>query len=125
MLIESGPAQVIEGGVVTTFGGHGLVLVLELPEDNLAVELVFASEPDAAAAVEAEETDVGWRFRCRNFDDPGGRGSAEPVLLGEIGDDLVFFHFRVFRYGASADRTVHYTFFRASKVKVGWAPTAG
>ena len=122
MLIESGPAQVIEGGVVTTFGGNNLVLVLELPEDNLVVELCFDRDASGEPAVHTHETEVGWRLSCVNFDDPAGRGSALPVLLGELGDDLVFLHFRVFRYGSTPDRTVHYTFFRAAKARVGWSP---
>ena len=32
----------------------------------------------------------------------------------------MFLHFRAFCYGAGPDWTVHYTFFRAHKDRVGW-----
>lgn len=124
MVIESGPAWVIEHGVVTTFGGHPLTLVLQLPEDNLAVELHFVDDggdPD----VRTEETPTGYRLHCVNFGDASGRGSAEPVLLGQIAEDLLFMHFRVFRFGLSIDRTVQFTFYRARKARLGWTPAPG
>lgn len=125
MRIRSGSGWVVDSGVVTTFGGASLELVLELPDDNLMVELCFDSDDSGAPAVRSTETGNGWRLQCTNFDDERGRGSAEPVLLGEIGADLIFLHFRVFRYGASVDRTIHFTFFRARKERVGWTTREG
>ena len=125
MRIRSGPAWVVDSGVVTTFGGHGLLLAVALPEDNLAVELEFSSDGSGVAAVHSMETDVGYRLRCVNFDDTSGRGSAEPVLLGALGEDLVFLHFRVQLFGRSTDRTVFYTVYRVRKDEVGWTDQAG
>lgn len=126
MLVQSGPAWVLASGSATTFGGHPLALVLQMADDNLAVELRFEEDPAApGAAVRSAESPTGWIFRCVNFEPLAGRGSAEPVLLGEIGEDLVFLHFRAFRYGASRDWTVHYTFFRAHKARVGWTARPG
>ena len=123
MQIQSGPAWVLDSGVVTTFGGNPLLLVLELPEDNLAVELRFADDPSAPGAqVRSEETGTGYVLHCVNFEPLLGRGSAAPILLGELGGDLVFLHFRAFRYGATLDWTVQYTFYRAHKERVGWTP---
>ena len=86
MLIQSGAAWVLDSGQVTTFGGNALHLVLELDEDNLVVELRFDQDPAATGAeVRSEETPTGWAFRCVNFEPLAGRGSAWPVLLGEIG----------------------------------------
>jgi hypothetical protein len=45
------------------------------------------------------------------------------MLLGEIGADLFFLHFRVSRFGRSDDRTVFYTLYRVVKTDVGWTPT--
>lgn len=124
MVIQSGPARVVDSGVATTFGGHPLVLVLELGEDNLVVELRFTTDPTSLeASVHADSTDVGYVIRCVNFNDGSGRGSATPVLLGELDEDLVFMHFRAFRHGNSPDHTVHYTFYRVRKERVGWTPT--
>ncbi len=59
-----------------------------------------------------------------NFDGPEGRGSADPVLVADVADDLVFLHFRVFRHGRTADRTVHYTFYSVAKSAIGWVPAS-
>lgn len=125
MLIESGPALVIDSGVATTFGGHGLTIVLELPEDNFVVRWDFHTDPTRSApAIDSQITPTGLLLRCSGFDDASGRGSAQPVLLGEIGDDLIFLHFRVFRHGRSVDRSVQYTFYRVAQAQVGWSPSA-
>ena len=62
-------------------------------------------------------------LRLVNFGGTAGRGSAQPVLLSETPRDLLFFHFRVFRYGRTDDHTVHYTFYRVAKDQVGWRDT--
>lgn len=124
MFIESGPATVIEAGTVTTFAGHPLTLLVQLPEDRLVVELVFTDGDGGEPSVETAHTDVGVRLQCTGFDDASGRGTAEPMLLGELGEDLLFLHFRVFRYGTTRDRTVHFTLFRTTKDRVGWRPTS-
>jgi hypothetical protein len=124
--IQSGPAWVLDSGTVTTFGGNPLLLVLELPEDNFAVELRFSHEPEISSAeVRSEETGTGLLLQCVNFEPLAGRGSALPVLLGELGEDLVFLHFRAFRYGASPDWTVSFTFYRSHKDRVGWTSPGG
>lgn len=121
--ITSGPAVVLACGEATTFGGAGLELVLD-PPHALTVRLSFTADPEVAGvAVRALPAEPGsWHFELVHFDKPDGRGSAEPVLLGETADGLVFLHFRVSRFGRSADRTVHFTFFRVSKADAGWVP---
>ncbi len=122
VVIRSGPADVIDTGMVTTFGGGDLALTVGMPEGSWVVELAFLSDSSTSdVSVGTTELASGIRFECVNFDDADGRGSAVPVLLGELGDDLVFFHFRVFRFGRTEDRTVHYTVYRAKKVDVGWS----
>ena len=125
--IGSGPADVLDAGTATTFGGHDLTLVLVVPEGRWTVELAFLSDPSVpGVAVSSESLDEGGiRFECVNFDGPDGRGSAVPVLLGELGDDLVFFHFRVWLHGRSVDRTVHWSFYRVKKADVGWQAAMG
>ncbi|MEQ1566974.1 MAG: DUF6864 domain-containing function [Myxococcota bacterium] len=111
-LIESGPARVVDSGTVTTFAGHPLTLRWEV----LEVTLVFRSDPAIEGpAVATTALDGGWRIECTNFDDATGRGSAEPVLLGERLDTRVFFHFRAFRYGRTLDHTVHYTVYEVAR----------
>lgn len=122
--ITSGAATVIASGQVTSFGGQPLRFGLKVDEDlTFQVELVFASDPALGdVAVRPEHLDDGLRFHLVNFDGADGRGSAVPVLLGELGEHLWFMHFRVFRYGRTEDHTVHYSFYKARKADVGWRP---
>lgn len=123
--VRSGPARVVDGGVVATFHGHGLSLsprVDDGPEGVRArVEFTFESAGGEPAVV-AEPLPGGYRLRCVDMD---GRGSAEPVLLGELGDDLLFFHFQIQRFGRAIDRFVTWTVFRVAKADVGWRPAGG
>lgn len=124
-IASSGPARIVAAGQVTTFAGHGLLLEVDVGIP-LEVELIFAT--DAARdglAVELVPTPpprIAWRLV--NFDGADGRGSADPVLVAEVADDLVFLHFRVFRFGRTADRTVHYTLYLVAKAAIGWVPAS-
>jgi hypothetical protein len=120
--VKSGPADVVESGHITSFLGNSIFLTLEIEESKTVVELIFDDEGEGEAAVESEYFDGGLRLICRHFGDSLGKGSAQPVLLGEAETKLIFFHFRVFRYGNTQDRTVHYTFYRVLKEDVGWKP---
>ena len=109
----SGPARVVDTGMVTTFGGFPLVLGIERPA-LLEVELRFTTDPLVAdVAVRPIGGGGGARviWELVNFDGPDGRGSAAPVLVAEHGQSNIFLHFRVFRFGRTEDRTVHYTFY--------------
>lgn len=114
--LTSGPARVLASGTVTTWFGHGLELELELDGVPLRLAVTFAEGP--TPAVDTRALDDGWALLLTGFGD--GRGSAEPALLGAFGDDLVFLHFRVFRFGATQDHTLHYTLHRVAKAQVGW-----
>lgn len=118
---HSGPARVVASGEVTSFFGHPLAIRFDLPEGPLHVS--FAFKPGQEPHADSELRDDGWAFTLSGFDDDRGRGSAEPVLLGELADDLVFLHFRAFRFGETPDHTLHYTCFRVPKADVGWEPT--
>ncbi len=112
----SGPATVIASGMVTTFFGQRLLLSVDLPDRVARVEFWFATEPEVAdVAVRIDATPLGYVIECVNFDGPEGRGTATPMLLDDLGDHLLYFHFRVFRFGRTDDRTVHYTFYVTPK----------
>jgi hypothetical protein len=121
--IWSGPAEVVAHGTVTSFGGHGIYLELPFGGRTFAIGITFREDPDRQGpAVDSVAMPNGVRLDLVNFDGPDGRGSAQPSLVGEAGDDLLMWHFRVFRYGRSVDRTLHFTFFRVPKADVGWSP---
>lgn len=124
--LTSGPAEILSTASVTTFAGHPLRLGLSIDGSDWFLELCFEDDP-SSEQMEAHTSilDGGVRIRCVNFDDLAGRGSATPVLLGEVGSHLLFLHFRVFRYGSSVDRTVHYTVYRVDKAAVDWTPASG
>jgi hypothetical protein len=116
LTIQSGPATVVANGMATCFFGHPLTFVLSIDGAALEVVLFFVTdEGDASCRVSSAEVSGGWHFRLINFDESHGKGSSEPVLLGEREDTLLFFHFRTFRYGQTRDRSVHYTFFTMEK----------
>ncbi|MCB9668603.1 MAG: hypothetical protein H6736_03410 [Alphaproteobacteria bacterium] len=120
--VTSGPARVVASGSATCFMGHELTLTIEEPV-AIVVDLAFESDPSVEdVAVDVATFANRMRLVCKNFDRADGRGSAQPVLLGEAGDLLVFLHFRVFLYGRTADRTVHYTLYAVRKDDVGWEP---
>jgi len=123
--IQSGPAEVVEHGTVTACWGNSLFLEIEISDSRTTVELVFDEEGTGEATIDTEYTELGVRLICRHFGDEMGRGSSQPVLLGELEDSLLLFHFRVFRYGKTEDRTVHYSFFRVMKSDVNWKPLVG
>ncbi len=121
--VTSGPGRVIASGMVTALWGHDLVLHVAHGPAPFQVTLGWVSDP----SVRDVEVRTAWpaggiRFDLVNFDAADGRGTAEPVLLTEAGEDLVFLHFRVFRFGNTTDRTVHYTVFAVAKDAIGWRP---
>ncbi len=114
--LHSGPARIIASGSATCFLGNDLNLAIVADAQRFVLELVFSTDPDTAdVAIDTVSLDDGLRLHCVNFDRADGRGSAVPVALGSCGEDVIFVHFRVFRYGRTVDRTVHYTFFRAPR----------
>ena len=116
LTIQSGPATVIANGMVTCFFGHPLSFSLAIDGATLEVVLFFVTDDsDTSCRVASEEVGGGWHFRLINFDESQGKGSSEPVLLGERDGTLLLFHFRTFRYGQTRDRSVHYTFFTMEK----------
>lgn len=119
--LRSGPADVLASGEVTTFFGHPLEAFVVLDEVVLRLVLRFAEDAERAGPrVDHAPLPDGHDYTLVNFDDATGRGSADPVLLGAVGDDLVFLHFRAFRFGRTPDHTVHYTLFRVPQSEVDW-----
>jgi hypothetical protein len=109
-MVVSGPAIVVSSGQATTFCGHPLVVTVELDEGPFVVEWVF--EEGTVAAVNSEKMVGGRRLRCVGLDDRPGRGTGTPAELVTLGADQIFLHFRVFRWGETLDRTVHWTMYR-------------
>jgi hypothetical protein len=121
--VWSGPARVVSSGTVTTFRGEGVYLEVPLGDRAWAMGIRFAT--DAAwpgPRVDSAILGTGVRLDLVNFDTAEGKGSAEPVLVGEIGDELLYLHFRAWKYGASNDHTFHWTLFLVQKAEVGWTP---
>jgi hypothetical protein len=117
--IWSGAARVIETGTVVTFLGAPLWFEIDVDLRKFAVQVIFVTDADGGElSVKSELHPNFLNLELHNFDGPDGRGSAEPVLIGEVGEDLVFLHFRVFRRGRSGDRDFLFTFYRAPRSRV-------
>lgn len=123
ILVSTGPGKVLDWGFVTLWGPE-LDLTISEEDFVLTVRFVFHSD-GGSLAVATEFSEDALLLHCHNFDGADGRGSARPVLLGEADEDLFFLHFRIFRFGETEDRTVHYTVYRVAKTAVGWTPKSG
>jgi hypothetical protein len=110
-MMWSGSASVVASGEVTTFFGAPLLLAVQLDEGPLTLEWVFEDAPEASISL--EPTPGGHRLRCLGIDATPGRGTSAPVRVGTAGGDGIFLHFRSTRWGASVDRTIHFTVYRA------------
>ncbi len=122
--IQSGPARVADSGVVTAFMGFPLRIHTPIEGYRFGVELRFRTDASCDDVhVGSEFVDGTLILDLVNFDTDTGRGSSRPVLIGQTDTEAVFFHFKVFRYGATVDHTVHYTFFVANKDEIGFQPT--
>lgn len=120
--VTSGPALVLSTGTATTFLGHPLEVSFQLPDDSwYRIDFHFRIDgADDAPSVSSQGEPWGLELHLHNFTD--GRGSAVPVLLGQVGEQLFFLHFRVFRHGRTADHTVTWTVFQAAADEVDWRP---
>ena len=110
---RSGRASIIASAQVTTFEGNPLeITVWANAENPFVLKWSFFTDPEIEdVAVEVEQRDGAFHFLCTNFDDLDGRGTSRPVRLLDIGTRRFWVHFRVFLYGKTMDRTVHYTLF--------------
>lgn len=116
---RSGVADVLAQMTMTTFGGAGVVVELARSTGPVVVALSFVTDssvPDVE--VRTLPASSGVALELVNFDADDGRGSAWPVPLKNEGDSTIYLHFRVWRYGKSPDRTVHFTFFKALSKQV-------
>lgn len=120
--LSSGPSTILASGLATTFFGYPLELQLALPEGPYVLRFHFLDEPGSGPSARTRIGDRSTDLDLINFDAPEGRGSARPVLIHELGVDLLFLHFRAFHHGDSPDHHVHYTVFRVPKVAVDWQP---
>lgn len=120
LAFSSGPARILASGVATTFFGHDLDLRFALDEGPWRIAVRWQPDDGGGLSAEVVSDPEGCVLTLRGFDDDRGRGSAQPILLGALASDLLFLHVRSFRYGASADHTLHYTMFRVAAADVGW-----
>ena len=110
---RSGPAAIVASGEITAFEGHPLELTIwPNPENPFLLRWEFESDPEVEdVAVHFEHRADGFHFRCTNFDTADGRGTGKPLRLMEIGRQRFWLHFRVFLYGKTSDRTLHYSLY--------------
>jgi len=115
-MVFSGPAQVVSSGEATTFFGQPLLVTVPMDEGPFVLEWQF--DDGEVAEVTTEPIPNGLRFVCRGLDGTAGKGTSEPVIVGERGSDYVMVHFRSTRWGASVDRTVHWSVYRVNRDRI-------
>ena len=116
---RSGIAEFLDEVTLTSFGGAGVVVELARPSGPLVVSFSFVSDDEVEdVAVRSLPATSGLALELVNFDTADGRGSAWPVPLCEEGSWTIYLHFRVWKYGKTPDRTVHFTFYRAQTGQV-------
>jgi len=121
--IDSGPARVVETGMVTAFMGYPIRLETIVEQVRFIVELRMVTDPDReGVSVQSAYEGPVLVLTCVNFDSAEGRGSSQPVLLGPTETEAVFFHFKLFRFGRTDDHTLHYTVFAAKQDAIGFQP---
>ena len=112
-LARSGTAIIVASGQITTFQGAPLqVEFFSSAQSRFTVRWVFEQDPsvrDVAVRLAVEES--VFQLTCVNFDQADGRGTGKPLQLLEKDGRKYWLHFRIFLYGNTADRTVHYTVF--------------
>ena len=110
-LARSGSAIVVASGQITTFQGAPLqVEFFSSAHSQFVVRWVFEQDPsisDVAVHLAIDET--VFQLTCVNFDKADGRGTGKPLQLLDKDGRRYWLHFRIFLYGNTADRTVHYT----------------
>jgi len=114
--VHSGPVRVVAAGQVTSFRGHPLVIT----SGRTTLEFRFHDDPSHDgpwARLDDASTPGRTVVHCVNFDTAEGRGSQSPLALP--GDPERWLHFRVFRFGQTVDRTVHYTLYEADPAPPG------
>lgn len=121
--IWSGSARVLDTGVVITFLGAPLWFELVIDDRKFVIQVVFKTD-DATSepSVQSELLPEFLNIALVNFHTAEGRGTWWPVLIGEQGEDLIFLHFQVRAHGRSDDREFTYTFYRAPRAGLPFAP---
>ncbi|TNE84579.1 MAG: hypothetical protein EP330_29265 [Deltaproteobacteria bacterium] len=101
---ESGGARLIASGEITSF--FGAPVVLRFDDWAFAVRFSFKQD-DGDVRLDVKTGDDHAELVAYNFDE--GRGTAEPMPLVRRDQWGLWLHFRVFRYGSTADHTFHYS----------------
>lgn len=116
-ITSSGPARVVDQGMVTTFLGCPLRLEVDVgPGAPLGIELRFVTDPAVeGVAASTEPTPTGLAVDVINFHGSEGRGSGEPLILRQIGAIVYLLHFRVWWIGKTRDPSVQYVVFAAER----------
>ena len=110
---RSGRVAIVASGQITTFEGNPLeITVWASQEQPFLLKWSFFSDPevqDVAVSVEQQQGLI--HLLCTNFDGPDGRGTSRPMRLLDVGTRRFWLHFRVFVFGKTEDKTLHYSIY--------------
>lgn len=107
--LKVGGHEVIASGVV--IGNPQEPVEIEL--QNLRLRLDFETDSEnMEQRVSVEKlTTTELEMKYYNFNNPTGTGNKTPIYLGMLGENKLFFNYRIYALNAEAGKAVQYTFY--------------
>lgn len=113
--LKVGSKVVIASGVVV--GNPQEPIEFEL--QNLRLRLEFETDIENAgqrvSAVNASTTELTLKYF--NFNNPMGTGNKAPIHIGSLGENKLYFNYRIYALNNEVGKVVQYTFYIEEKGK--------
>ena len=114
--IKSGPAEVIDSGIVISFAGSPI----SLHYPDLGIKIVFefkVGEEGRGTSVDSSVPEPGTlQLNLYNFDDRFGAGTIKPMRIGKYEGRRLYVKLRVYTLQGSPDKTLQYTVYKGEEV---------
>ncbi len=113
--VESGPAEVIDSGIVISFAGNPITLYYK----ELGIQIIFEFSRDGSEGTRVESSipqEGTLKLRLLNFDDRFGAGTDKPMRIGKYEDRRLYLQLRVYTLAGSPDKTLQYTVYKGEVV---------
>ena len=118
--IWSGAARILASGTAISFDSGSFWIECPLDDDTVFLVQIHLTEDTTGAepSLESGLAPHHLQLWLTNFGTPDGKGSSQPVYLEPYGEDLLYFHFRVFRHGRTREYELSYSFYRIAMADV-------
>lgn len=106
MDITIGEYRVYESGTIIAIPNEPVTFKIK----NLQFKLVFTNTEDKQQKLEASPVASNTlQLTFLNFNNSLGTGNTVPLPLGRLGEEELFFQFRIYTLGDDTGKTIHYT----------------